>query len=272
MKFNHVCLLAMLFTGPAVYAMPVSGALSPALAATDPIDGGTTFTVADSLEVPGKKLSAGTYTIRMVDHLSDRMIVRVERNGKAQTTFLALPKSSLARSGQGPILLNNGAKSAMRGFVFPDGTVAEFVYPKAEAVGLAKANNTTIPAVDPASEGRPDVSKLSPEDMQMVTLWMLTPTPVGPGAGGAGITAAKYQMPAGSAAASVASAGDGAGASGAGTSGAGASVARASVPSRPRVRPAMAALPHTAGEMPLVLVGGLLSLGAAGLLRRRRVL
>ncbi len=246
---------ALLVVLPAAYGRtptliaPLTAAVTaPAI---DPAGSTTSFTVRDETEVPGKTLSAGTYTIRVVDHLSDRMILRVERKGKLQTTFLALPKSSLPRSEQGPINLNSGAKPAMRGFVFPDGTVAEFVYPKAEAVGLAKSNNTTIPAVDPASEGRPDASKLSKEDMQMVTLWMLTPKAVGPNDSGPGITAAKYQVPA--------------------TRGGNDQTARASVPARPHVRPAMAALPHTAGEMPLILLTGFGSLCAAGWLRRRRL-
>ena len=237
------------YGGTAMISAPVSAAISEA--ATDPTGSSTSFTVSDSTQVPGKTLSAGTYTIRVVDHLSDRMIVRVEKKGKLQSTFLALPKSSLARTGQGPISLNAGSKSAMRGFVFPDGTVAEFVYPKAEAVGLAKSNNTTIPAVDPASEGRPDTSKLSKNDMEMVTLWMLTPAPVGPGDSGPGVTAAKYQVAAAS-------------------SQGGQQVAKTAVPARPRTHPAMAALPHTAGEMPLVLLAGFGSLCAAGWMRRRR--
>ena len=214
----------------------------------------TAFTVTDDTQVPGKTLAAGTYTIRVVDHLSDRMIVRVERNGKSLATFLALPKSSLAKSAHGPITLSGGKKPAMRGFVFPDGTVAEFVYLKGDAVGLAKNPTTTIPAIDPSSEGKPDTSKLSKEDMQMVTLWMLTPTPVGPDTA-AGIAAARYQVPAAESSTEATS-----------------QVARASTPPRPRVhpRPVMAALPHTAGEMPMVLLTGVFSLGAAGWMRRRR--
>ncbi len=241
----------------AAESMPVSFSPASYVAGELPVDpnagSSAPFNVPDSIQVPGKTLSAGDYTIRIVDHLSDRMIIRVERKGKPQATFLALPKSTLnSTTGQGPIRLNGASKTAMRGFVFPDGTVAEFVYPKAEAVGLAKANSTTIPAVDPASEGRPDTRNLSQDDMQMVTLWMLSPTLVKPGESGPGIAAAKYKEPA---PVEVASA----------------QTPPAPVRVKPRPKPVMAALPHTAGEMPVVELAGLVSLCAAGWLTRRRL-
>ncbi len=107
--------------------------------------------------------------------------------GKEEATFIGLPAGSRLpkQGGQGPIAMTaKGAnKAALRGFTFADGSVAEFVYPKDEAVALAKANSTTIPAVDPASEGRVASPNLSRTDMELVTLWMLTPTLVGPTAG-----------------------------------------------------------------------------------------
>jgi hypothetical protein len=193
-------------------------------------------------------LKPGAYTIRIVDHLTDRMIIEVDRDGKEQATFLALPSSSLAKpSTAGPMLLNGGKTAAIRGFSFDSGTLAEFVYPKAEAVTLAKANNAKIPAVDPESEGRSPDPKLSAKDMREVNLWMLSPTIVGPGSGAPAIQAERYQQ-----------------------------VASASTPAPPpaqprrQPKPLMTALPHTAGEGPLVALAGLFSLTAAGLLARRR--
>lgn len=256
MMLGNLVVVGLLTVWPAAsestpaYVSPASYAAE--LPAAPGASSSTAFNVADSIEVPGKTLPAGEYTIRVVDHLSDRMIIRVERKGKAQATFLALPKSMLrTASGQGPIRLTGG-KAAMRGFVFPDGTVAEFVYPKAEAVGLAKANSTTIPAVDPASEGRPDTANLSQDDMQMVTLWMLSPKLVEPGESGPGITAARYKAPPPVQVASE-------------------QTPPMPVRPKPRPKPLMAALPHTASEMPLVEVAGLVSLCAAGWTTRRRL-
>ncbi len=199
------------------------------------------FSLSSQTQVPGLTLEPGTYSFRLVDHLSDRVIVRLDKpGGGAQAMFIGLPGSGLARPARpGPITLSGGANgpAALRGFEFPNGMVVEFVYPKAEAVTLAKANDTKIPAIDPASEGRVADPTLSPEDMKMVTLWMLTPKPVGPGDTGPGIAAVRYEV--------------------------------AGV--RPKARPAVASLPHTASMMPLFGLAGILSFGAAGLLAYRRM-
>jgi hypothetical protein len=203
------------------------------------------FSVPSQTLIPGQTLPAGSYTIQVVDRLSDRMIVRVApARGKA-FTFLALPSSSLSKpAAAGPIVVKGGAdaKAALRGFLFPDGTIAEFVYPKATAVSLAKANDTTVPAIDPASEGRVDAPQLSKDDLQMVTLWMLSPVPVGPNDAGPGVKAERYRQ-----------------------------VASAKVPPAPKSRPAVAVLPHTASDLPVILLLGFSSLTAAALLRRRRL-
>ena len=180
-----------------------------------------------------------------------------------------------------------GGHAALRGFKFQDGSTAEFVYPKAEAVSLAKANGTTIPAIDPASEGRPDASKLSHTDMEMVTLWMLTPTRVGAD-NQPGIQAARYQAPAASSAASSsvasvstpppppaatqprpapapAATGNDAAMSKPASS---TQVARATPP--PVHVHAMTALPHTASSLPLIELTGILSLLGAAMLAVRR--
>ena len=234
-------------------ALLFASALAQASVAPE-VGSATTFSIQNQTQIPGRTLKPGTYNIRVVDHLSDRLILRVDGPGSKPTTFIGLPSSGLTKpAGGGPIALNAGAsaQSALRGFAFPDGTVTEFVYPKAEAVSLAKANDTTIPAIDPASEGKPDaLASLSHSDMEMVTLWMLSPTPVGPDTP-AGIQAARYKAPA--------------------------EQASNNEPAPPRSRPAakarpvVAALPHTASELPLVWLAGLLSLIAAGALTTRRL-
>ena len=200
------------------------------------------FTVSTPTQVPGKTLSAGSYTIRVVDQLTDRMIVRVDGGGKP-ATFLALPATDMAGA-KGMVALKTGVdgKAALKGFAFPNGPSAEFVYPKGEAVGLAKANDLTVPAIDPGSEGRSEKTDgLSHNDMQMVTLWMLTPTPVNPGETGPGIKAERYQKVASNDGAEAAA-------------------------SRRWQR-----CPHTASEMPLVWLMGGLSLAGAAVLSRRRM-
>ena len=240
MNVRHLVVAASLLLPVCAYAVP--GAPTSSDTHHGSAGEASSFSISNATQIPGKVLPAGTYTIEVVDHLSDRMIVRLEGASLKSTSFLALPKSQLGSGAHGPILVKSsaGGKVAMRGFGFPNGTVAEFVFPKSEAVSLAKANQSTFPAIDPESEGRVAAANLSSEDLQLVTLWMLTPTPVGPDAPGPGIQAVRYQQ-AGSA---------------------------------PAVRPSrhlMAALPHTASGLPLLWLtgGGLLTAGALLSGRRR---
>ncbi len=237
MNVRRLVSMAALILSPAALALAASPASS-----MDADASSSRFSLASQTQVPGLTLEPGDYSIRLVDHLSDRVIVRVDKpGGGAEAMFIGLAGSGLAKPPRpGPIKLSGGSNgpAALRGFEFPNGMVVEFVYPKAEAVTLAKANDTKIPAIDPASEGRVADPTLSPEDMKMVTLWMLTPEPVGPGDKGPGIAAARYEPPAGV---------------------------------RPKARPVVASLPHTAGMMPLVGLAGLLWFGAAGLLAYRRM-
>ncbi len=245
----------------------------------------STFSIAKKTQIPGEILKPGSYSIAVLDHLSDRMVVRVENTeGKRQTVFLAVPKHGVAGVGAtGAVIWKadlNGVP-AMRGFAFSQGNEVEFVYPKAVAADLAKANADRVIAMDPQSEGRPALRKMSPEDMKMINLWMLSLTTVGPSDKTPAIEAQRYQ---GTAEATVVAA----------------QVptptpSHASVPMRevaqlqvpqlgpsranasphPKRRPVISSLPHTGSSLPLVMLIGFSSLAVATasrlLLRRSRV-
>ena len=142
-----------------------------------------TFVLDKSVEVPGGTLKAGSYTVAVLDSLSDRTVLRLDgENGKRHVLLLGVSNAPLSGTAGQPVLWDSKAqgKRALRGFVLSDGRSVELVYPKADAVALAKANHQSVVAVDTASEGRPELDKLSDRDMQMVNLWLLTPTRVGP--------------------------------------------------------------------------------------------
>ena len=206
-----------------------------------PASDASDFTVSQQTQIPGTTLKPGSYSIHVVDKLADRTILEVDSaSGKTMATFLGLPGSGLPKSsGAGKIAYDSGTdgKVALRGFAFPKGPVLEFVYPKAEAVSLAKANGNKIPAIDPESEGRVADPSLSKSDMQVVTLWMLSTTKVGSDASGPGIKAEKYQQ---------------------------------QVASNHPPRPAIKELPHTASELPLLLLLGTGSLLGGATLGARR--
>ena len=206
-----------------------------AAAATNP---SSDFTLSSASHIPSVTLRPGAYTIQVVNHLSDRVVLRVnDSTGKTDATFLGVPNSEIPKPADpGEVAWANPAGKAnyIKGWYFPDSpAVIEFVYPKAEAVSIATANPSKVPAVDPASEGK--VADSSRADLQVLTLWLLSLQEVGPEAPKGGIKAERLQQ--------VASV---------------------------DYRPAIKSLPHTASLMPLVWILGFCLLFAAASLRSIR--
>ncbi|MBE7159110.1 MAG: hypothetical protein INR62_11890 [Rhodospirillales bacterium] len=155
------------------------------------------FQVNEKTEVPNVTLQPGNYSIRIVDHLRDRVVLQVtDKTNHVATTFIAVPAATMANAPVGPIPYSSGpkGKAALKGFAFSGGTAVEFVYPKNTAVSIATANGTRVMAIDPASEGKVPAPKLSRNDMQLISLWMLEPARVGPDAKPT-IAASHYQPP-----------------------------------------------------------------------------
>jgi len=237
------------------------------------------FTISEQSKVPGLTLKPGTYSIRVVDHLSDRLIVRVDSaQGDAHTTFLGIQNGNIAKpSASGPVVWTKSPKGGtiLRGFEFPGGgSVVEFVYPKADAVSIAKVNDSKVPAIDPASEGKVADKGLSKDDLEVVTLWLLSSTTVGP-KDGPGIQAEKYQAPAQAptqvaavepapATASTAGVASGPAVSQPTYNAPAATTQPQQVARLHKPKPVIAKLPHTASALPLIwMLGGMCLLGAA---------
>jgi hypothetical protein len=194
------------------------------------------FTISSPTHIPGATLQPGDYSIQIVNRLSDRVILKIDSaDGSLHSMFLGIPNGMIEKpASSGPVKWANSAEGAsyLQGWYFPaSSSVVEFVYPKAEAVAIVKANPAKVPAVDPASEGKVADNTLSQEDMQLLTLWLLSLEQVGPG-DAVSIKAARYQQ-------------------------------TASVSQKPVIK----ALPHTASWLPWVWLAGLCSLIAAGMLR-----
>ncbi|MDE1176955.1 MAG: hypothetical protein PW789_10160 [Edaphobacter sp.] len=201
-------------------------------------DKGSPFTVTEQTAVPGAVLAPGAYTLHVVNRLADRVVLRIDGgDGAVNTTFLGVEsKSVMPKSSGGAVLWNNdvGGEKYMKGWSFSGSRLpVEFVYPKDAAVKIAQANPAKVPAVDPASEGKPADNTISQNDMQLLNLWLLHVDRVG--SEGGGVQAEHYMASA-----------------------------------SPKQRPVVAALPHTASGMPLLWLAGVLSMLAAGLLRLTR--
>jgi hypothetical protein len=206
-----------------------------ALLAASPATPSTDFTLSTASHIPGATLQPGSYSIHVVNRLSDRVILKVDSaNGTLHATFIGVPNNKIERpTASGPVKWANSPDgiSYIKGWYFNGSpSVVEFVYPKDDAVALAKSNPAKVPAVDPASEGKVSDNTLSQDDMQLLTLWVLSLEQVGPGTAPS-IKAARYET--------------------------------ASLSQKPPIK----ALPHTASWSPWVWLIGLCSLMAAAALR-----
>jgi hypothetical protein len=110
----------------------------------------TTFTFSGPVEIPGQVLSPGTYVFKLADSSSDRNIVQVFNKDENHLygTFLAIPDYRLQPASKPIVTFEEraaGAPPAVRAWFYPgDNYGHQFVYPKAKAIALAKANNTPV--------------------------------------------------------------------------------------------------------------------------------
>jgi hypothetical protein len=255
----------------AILTLSVSTCLCVSARALDYPDGGTpaTFTVSKRTQVPGETLKPGSYTIQVIDHISDRIVVRVDgANGREHELFLAVPAHE--HGAAGPVEWNKGADdtATLRGFNFPSGTAVEFVYPKAEAAQLAKLNLAKVVAIDPTSEGKPVLKKMSPDDLREVNLWLLSLTTTGPDDRTPAMLAQRYQ-PVSDTQPMVARSNRRHSVPANETAGMNQPAPPPAAPVR-RQKPVVAVLPHTASQMPVIALIGLASLLVAGGVEWRR--
>jgi hypothetical protein len=126
--------------------------LSPALKASV-WNQKTIFTFSDAVEIPGQTLPAGTYVFKLANSHSSRHIVQVFNKEEDHIfgTFLAIPHYQHRLSDKPIIKFDEraaGSPQAIKAWVFPGHNYGhEFVYPKNEALALAKANNATVPSM-----------------------------------------------------------------------------------------------------------------------------
>jgi hypothetical protein len=113
----------------------------------------TVFTFSGPVEMPGQVLPAGTYVFKLLDSHSNRHIVQVFNKDENHVfgTFLAIPDYRLQPSDKTIITFSErpvGSPEAIKGWFYPGmGHGHEFVYPKREAVALARANNIPVPSM-----------------------------------------------------------------------------------------------------------------------------
>jgi hypothetical protein len=119
-------------------------------ATADEWDQKTVFAFADPVEVPGRVLLPGTYVFKLMDSQSDRNIVQVFNKDETHLygTFLAIPDYRLKPATKPIITFEEragGSPEAVKAWFYPGENYGhDFVYPKAKAVELAKANQQPV--------------------------------------------------------------------------------------------------------------------------------
>ncbi len=153
------------------------------------------FTLSEKLQIPGAVLQPGDYTFSVEDRLQDRAIVRItSADGKKHFLALTVPDAKLPHANADGLIFFSSVdsrKQVLRGWKCPDCRAGlEFVYPKAEAAKITDASAESILAVDPPYDKLP--ANLSPDDMKVVTLWLLSPQRITAKNKGEGVSAEKY--------------------------------------------------------------------------------
>ncbi len=135
----------------------------------------TAFTFNVPVQVPGQVLPAGTYVFKLVNSPSDRHIVQVFNKDETRVfdTFLAIPDYRLKASEKTIVTFDErpaGSPIAVKAWFYPGNNYGHaFVYPKTEAVALAKANNVPVPAT-PAEVSANTTKPTDATDPEVVAL------------------------------------------------------------------------------------------------------
>jgi hypothetical protein len=114
----------------------------------------TYLTFSGPVQIPGATLPAGTYTFEIANPDTTRHVIRVSEkdSGKPIGLFMTIPNDRRDPPSDNLIMFSEraaGAPQAIQVWFYPgDRTGEEFVYPKNQAVAIAKANHNRVLATD----------------------------------------------------------------------------------------------------------------------------
>ena len=110
----------------------------------------TYFTFSGPVQIPGHTLPAGTYMFKLADSPSNRHIVQVftKDGSKLYATILAIPDQRLDPADKPVVMFKEtpaGSPNAVRAWFYPGNTIGdEFVYPKEQAMKIARATHQPV--------------------------------------------------------------------------------------------------------------------------------
>src|SRR3984885_2729490 len=114
----------------------------------------TILTFSGPVQIPGATLPAGSYVFKLADIPGNRHVVQVfsKDEKKIFTTLLAMPNQRMEPSDKPIVLFSeraSGSPQAVKVWFSPGDTIGnEFVYPKSQAMRIAKASHTRVLAMN----------------------------------------------------------------------------------------------------------------------------
>jgi len=122
----------------------------------------TYLTFSGPVQIPGTTLQAGTYLFQLADPDNARHVVEVASKDGTHIygMFLTIPNQRLETPSENVVMFSEapaGAPQAVQAWWYPGERVGEeFVYPKNQAMAIAKANHKTVLATE--TEARTNTS------------------------------------------------------------------------------------------------------------------
>src|SRR5262245_13327580 len=117
----------------------------------------TILTFSGPVQIPGATLAAGTYVFKLADLQSNRHVVQVfdKDEKKIYSTILAIPDQKLEPSDKPVVMFAErpaGTPQAVKAWFYPGETIGnEFVYPKNQAVKIARDTHQSVLSMDEAA-------------------------------------------------------------------------------------------------------------------------
>lgn len=134
-------------------AVAITACLAPGVRG-DEYNKQTFLTFSAPVQLPGVELPAGTYMFKLADPSSGRRTLQVwDKEGtKLYTTLLTIPDQRMRPSGDPVVMFSErptGEMHAIKAWFYPGETIGqEFVYPKDQAMKIARASNVPVLAFD----------------------------------------------------------------------------------------------------------------------------
>ena len=136
----------------------------------------TILTFSGPVQIPGATLPAGSYVFKLADIPGNRHVVQVfdKDEKKIFTTMLAVPNQRLNASDKPIVLFSeraSGSPQAVKVWYYPGDTIGnEFVYPKSQAMKIAKETHMRVLAMNDEPKSSANTAGEIPVEMKTASL------------------------------------------------------------------------------------------------------